>query len=155
MIAFLKRVASQRFIQFAAVGFSGVFVNLGLLYLFAERARMGENLSSGLAIELSIIWNFLLNNWITFRDKNADAHSGFLSRLLRYNLVGLVGLAIQLGAAALMRTIFMHAMHLVEIGFWRYPSQLVGIVLAIVWNFATNFFWTWRQKAPTEGRVVA
>jgi dolichol-phosphate mannosyltransferase len=145
-VSLLGKLAAARFTRFAAVGFSGVFVNLGFLYLFAEELRLGENWSSLLAIELSILWNFLLNNAVTFRDRNARAHAGVARRLVRYNLVALVGLAIQLGTAAAMRALFMRALDLPEIGAWRYPSQLAGIALAMTWNFLSNVHWTWSQR---------
>jgi putative flippase GtrA len=140
--------AAARVTRFAAVGFSGVFVNLGLLYVFAEKVRFGETWSSVIAIELSILWNFFLNNAFTFHDRNETAqHAGLIARLLRYNAVALVGLAIQVGVAAAMRACFVWALDLPTIGAWRYPSQLVGIALAMAWNFFTNFYWTWRQRA--------
>ena len=144
---FQRRLLQSRLAKFAAVGFSGVFVNLGLLYLFAERAHLAEALASALAIELSILWNFFLNNSVTFRDRNADARSGFVARMVRYNLIGLVGLAIQLGIFLGLNSLLVRALHLQSIGLWRYPSQCVGIVIAMAWNFASNVWWTWGQRA--------
>ena len=86
----------SRVLKFALVGFTGVFINLGFLWLFTERMRMGEALSSTIAIELSIFWNFFLNNSFTFRDKNQGARVGIGARLFRYNLVSLLGMGIQL-----------------------------------------------------------
>ncbi len=139
-------MATARFMKFAAVGLSGVAVNLGFLYVFAELLVLGETWSSALAIELSILSNFVLNNAFTFRDRNADARAGFLHRFGRYNLVSLVGLGIQLATAAGMRAFLVWALALPEIGAWRYPSQLAGIALAMGWNFMTNFHWTWSQR---------
>src|SRR5262245_55258503 len=97
---------TARFTRFAVVGLSGVVVNLGLLYVFAEQLLLGETWSSVLAIELSILWNFFLNNAFTFHDRNETAHAGLFSRLLRYNAVALVGLGIQVGVAAASRALF-------------------------------------------------
>lgn len=142
----LRTVLSPRFLTFAMVGASGVFVNLGALFVLADVLDLEEVYSSALAIEISIIWNFLLNNALTFRDKNAFARVGFLARMLRYNLVGLGGLAIQLGAFVLLTRLAMQTWSLAEPGLWKYPAQLAGIALGMAWNFYTNFFWTWRQK---------
>lgn len=139
-------VLSPRFITFALVGGSGVFVNLGALFVLADLLHFEEVYSSAAAIEISIIWNFLLNNFLTFKDRNATARVGFLARMLRYNLVGLGGLAIQLGVFVLLTNLAVRTWSLAEPGLWKYPAQLAGIGLGMAWNFYTNFFWTWRQK---------
>jgi|JI10StandDraft_1071094.scaffolds.fasta_scaffold584047_2 dolichol-phosphate mannosyltransferase len=148
----LRRLLSPRFITFALVGASGVFVNLGALFVLADVLHLEEVYSSAWAIEISIIWNFLLNNALTFRDKNAEASVGFLARMLRYNLVGLGGLGIQLGVFVLLTRLAMQTWSLPEPGLWKYPAQLAGIGLGMAWNFYTNFFWTWRQK-PTGASI--
>lgn len=142
----IARLLSPRFITFALVGASGVFVNLGMLFVFADVLHIEEVYSSAMAIELSIVWNFLLNNRLTFKDKNADADVGFAARMLRYNLVGLFGLALQLVVFVTVTRMAMRAWSLDEPGLWKYPAQLAGIALGMAWNFYTNFFWTWRQK---------
>lgn len=155
----LRRLLSPRFLTFAAVGASGVFINLGFLFLFADVLHVEEVYSSAMAIELSIIWNFLLNNALTFRDKNAEASVGFLARMLRYNFVGLFGLGIQLAVFVTLTSLAMKSWGLAEPGIWKYPAQLTGIALGMAWNFYSNFFWTWRQRpssipppAPVAGQ---
>jgi putative flippase GtrA len=144
---------SARVLRFAAVGLSGVPVNLGLLYLFADVVGIGANTSSVIAIELSILWNFVLNNAVTFSDRNQHAQASPVVRMVRYNLVGLVGLAIQFGMFVLLNKMVVRAMHLQELGPWKYGSQLAGIGAAMAWNFVSNFFWTWNQK-PVAGMAA-
>ena len=145
---FLKsRWLTPRFVTFGLVGASGVFVNMGMLFVVADLCKVDEVYSSALAIEVSIVWNFLLNNALTFKDKNADARVGFAARMLRYNLVGLLGLGLQLGVFVTLTHFAMRTWSLEEPGLWKYPAQLGGIALGMAWNFYTNFFWTWRQKS--------
>src|SRR5512140_561370 len=94
----------SRLLRFVAVGATGVAVNLAGLWLLAGVLALREVLASALAIEASIVWNFFLNNAFTYGDRNAAAQAGPARRLLRYNLVSLVGLAIQLGAFVLLRS---------------------------------------------------
>jgi putative flippase GtrA len=148
--ALLQRFISPRFIQFAVVGFSGVFINLGALFAFADVLKFNDVLSSAVAIEISIVWNFLLNNTWTFQDRVENASTGFTLRMVRYNLVSLVGLAIQLGAYYLITRSLIRTMTLTEPGWWKYPAQLGGIALAMAWNYLSNFHWTWAQKTPTD-----
>lgn len=144
----LQRLLSPRVLRFAAVGFSGVFVNLGALYLFADVLDLRDWVGSALAVEVSIVWNFVLNNAWTFADKNTFAEASFSLRLVRYVLVSHVGLGIQLAAFVLLTGLITRTLQLPEAGLWKYPAQLAGIGLAIVWNFLSNFMWTWAQAAP-------
>jgi putative flippase GtrA len=144
--ALFGRLVQSRFLKFAGVGFSGVFVNLTVLYLCVERFGLSDILGSAVAIELSILWNFVLNNALTFRDRNAAAQAGFLARMVRYNVVSLVGLAIQLGAFYLLNRGYMSLRHLNGPGMFRYVSQCIGIVVAMGWNYFSNFRWTWNQR---------
>lgn len=143
----LDKLLSPRLIQFGIVGLSGVFVNLGMLWLFADHFGLHDLIASAIAIEISIISNFLLNNAWTFRDRNAAARTGFLARMGRFNLVSLVGLAIQLTTYYAVSRALVASLELADIGLLKYPSQLAGIALAMGWNFLSNFYWTWAQKS--------
>ncbi len=163
----LQRLRSPRLWRFAAVGFSGVFINLGMLFLFADVLHLDQRvaeamqrplalfgvkstLSSALAIEVSILWNFLLNNAWTFSDRNEQASAGFLARMVRYNVVSLVGLVIQLVAFVALSAMFVRLFDLDDIGIWKYPAQLVGIAVAMAWNLVSNFYFTWAQRSDPE-----
>ena len=147
----LRRILASRFARFAAVGASGVVVNLGALGVLAGLLGVREVLASGLAVEVSIVWNFALNNAFTYRDRNARAAAGLAQRLARYNLVSLVGLAIQLGTFVLVRALVLRGLHREALGALRYPAQCAGIVLATAWSFAGNLHFTWRQAPAREG----
>lgn len=146
----LDRLRSPRLWRFAAVGFSGVFINLGALWLFADVLDIADVISSAAAIEVSIIWNFLLNNAWTFSDKNEQAKSGFFSRMLTYNVVSLVGLGIQVATFVALTELVVQTLELEEAGIYKYPAQLVGIGIAMGWNFLSNFYFTWAQRDPVD-----
>ena len=145
----------SRLFRFALVGASGVAVNLGALWLLAGVLGVREVLGSAIAVEVSILWNFALNDAFTFRDRNAGAQVGAVRRLLRYNVVSLLGLAIQLGSFVLVRAAVLHAVHRDALGALRYPVQCVGILLATAWSFAGNLHFTWRQATAPAPRAVA
>ena len=147
-LAGLSNILSPRLIRFGAVGFSGVFVNLGGLWLLADKLNLNEELASAIAIEISIIWNFFLNNSWTFQDRNSQANSSFAARLFRYDLVSLVGLAIQLGTFVAIKAGLKNYLSLEEMGLWKYLAQTAGIGVATIWNFLSNFYWTWAQTSP-------
>lgn len=143
-----------RFLRFAAVGASGVAVNLAALALLAGVLHVHEVAASALAIEISILSNFVLNDAFTFRDRIAGAGAGRLERLVRYNLVSLVGLGLQLGAFVALRTVAVRGFGLPALGRWRYAAQLAGIALALGWNFAGNLHFTWRQAPTAQERTA-
>ena len=144
----LSHPTVRRFIKFALVGLSGVVVNLGCLWLLADVLQMRLVVAKAAAIELSIVWNFFLNDRYTFADRAETAQTTTLGRLARYNLVGLVGLAIQLGVSEGMDKLFMMAFSLPKPGAWKYVSQCGGIGVGMGWNFVSNFFRTWAQRDP-------
>jgi len=137
-----------RFIKFALVGGSGVFVNVGLYWLltrFAGFAPLDDtatgsilsgNLAMIISIETSIITNFLLNNYFTFADRNTGGIKALIGRLLNFNMISLVGAFIQIGM-----------MNLLTVGFGLYDlfSLVIAIIIAMMWNYLLNNWWTWRR----------
>jgi dolichol-phosphate mannosyltransferase len=127
--------SSQVFIKFCITGASGVVVNLGL---FSALMAVGVNryLASPIAIECSIISNFLLNNYWTFSRR--DLVGPVRARGLRFNFVSIVSLAISyLTFAGLSR---------------MYPAvapqvhQLLSIIPATFVNYFLNAYWTFRDR---------
>jgi dolichol-phosphate mannosyltransferase len=124
-----------RFVKFCLVGLSGVLVNMGLLWLLTEFAGLFYLLSAAISIETSILSNFTLNDYFTFRDRRSPTLKSFLSRLVRFNLVSLAGLALNMGVLWLLTEVF---------GVYYLLSNLCGIVVATLWNYLVNTWWTWR-----------
>jgi dolichol-phosphate mannosyltransferase len=124
-----------RFAKFCLVGLSGVLVNMGLLWLLTEFAGLFYLLSAAISIESSIISNFTLNDYFTFRDRRSPTLKSFLSRLVKFNLVSLAGLALNMGVLGLLTEVF---------GVYYLLSNLCGIVVATLWNYLVNTWWTWR-----------
>ena len=129
-------------------------VNLAALWLLAGVLHVHEVAASALAIELSILSNFALNDAFTFRDRVAGAGAGRLERLARYNAVSLVGLGVQLLAFVALRGVAVRGFGLPALGPWRYAAQLAGIALALGWNFAGNLHFTWRQAPAARERTA-
>ena len=124
-----------RFLKFCAVGLSGVLVNMGLLWLLTEVAGLFYLLSAAISIETSIISNFILNDCFTFRDRRSPQVKSFLSRLLKFNLVSLAGLGLNMGMLCLLTEVF---------GIYYLLSNLCGIAVATLWNYLVNTWWTWK-----------
>ena len=166
----LKPFFTIAFLKFCAVGASGVVVNLGILAAL-QSASVRSTTASAIAIYTSILTNFVMNEWWTFKDRRE--HGQFLRRALRFQLVSFVGASVQWAVfvgsnVALLGLVYGHtsvttyftdvdstfitmAKHAVltppEIGRWILLSQVCGIGVATVWNFLANFNWTWRSQS--------
>jgi dolichol-phosphate mannosyltransferase len=131
--------SSRTFIKFGIVGASGVLLNLGFFTLLLT-ARVNKYIASPLAIQLSIFWNFLLNNYWTFRSRRTNNRT--LLKGVKFNLVSLLALAVSYGTFVALS----HAFPLVA------PSvqQLIGIVPATLINYFLNSYWTFHHVEPLK-----
>jgi len=124
-----------RFAKFCLVGLSGVLVNMGLLWLLTEFAGLFYLLSAAISIETSIVSNFILNDFFTFPDRRSPGAKPFFSRLLKFNLVTVAGLALNMGVLWLLTEVF---------GIYYLLSNLCGIAVATLWYYLVNTWWTWK-----------
>ena len=128
------RVAGYKtFLKFSLVGLSGVLVNLGSFQL-ALGLGVHKFLASPIAIELSIISNFLLNNYWTFADRAMTGRRRI--RGLKYNLVSLTSLGLSYATFVLLSMLFPDAAPVV--------LQGCGIIPATICNYLLNSYWTFR-----------
>jgi dolichol-phosphate mannosyltransferase len=123
-----------RFTKFGLVGGSGVLVNEGLLWVLWGVWGVVLLAASIIAVEVSIIWNFLLNEAWTFRDRGDHGVHAFFKRLGMFNLISIIGLGLNVSILLLLFHVF---------GIYPLTANLVGIAVAFVWNFAANNLWTW------------
>ena len=72
----------SRLLKFVTVGGIGTLVNEGVFILTAHDVPIFFSL--GLAIELSIIFNFMLNDVWTFKDRRVGS---FIKRLVKFCLL--------------------------------------------------------------------
>jgi len=122
----------MRFIKFNIVGLSGIVVNQGLL-MFLTNLGLYYIYSGIIAIEMSIISNFLLNDLWTFKDRRSGH---ILKRLVKFNLLMLIGLAINL--------LILYA--LTDLASLHYTiSNLFGIGIASIARYLMSIKWAWLQ----------
>ncbi len=142
-IAYLKHILSLmkrtgellRFIKFGLVGTSGIFVNMGLLWLLVESTGLMYLIAAAISIETSIISNFLLNNFFTFGDRRSTTFKSTLACLLKFNITSLAGLTINMSILWLLTDV---------IGIYYLISNLCGIAAAALWNYVLSTGWTWK-----------
>jgi putative flippase GtrA len=140
-----------RVARFALVGLSGVIVNLAALHLFAGVLGIHEVVASALAIETSIVTNFLLNDAFTFRDRRAPG-AGVLRRVWRYHAVTLAGGVVQLATFALAAVTLERALGRDELGSLRSLAQGVGIAIAFGVNYLGSLRFAWSPAGESAPR---
>jgi dolichol-phosphate mannosyltransferase len=124
-----------RFIKFILVGGSGVFVNLGAYWLLTRMADLNNYLAVAFSFEASVISNFLLNHFFTFSDRRARGAFPFLLQFVKFNIISLGGFGIQEGSLWLFNSV---------LGVHDVVAVAIGIVIATLWNFFLNSWFTWK-----------
>jgi dolichol-phosphate mannosyltransferase len=139
----LSDLPVNRFIRFAAVGFSGVIVDMGLLFLLSDPTMLGWGLTRSklIAAEMAILNNFWWNDRWTFRDLSAQQHGvrQRLRRLGKFQLICLAGVTIN--------TILLN-LQFNLLGMNRYLANAVAIAAVTGWNFWLNLKISWRLAEP-------
>ena len=130
----IRLKSSRTFLKFSIVGASGVVINLGLFTLLLM-AGMDKYIASPIAIEMSIIWNFLLNDFWTFRwRKTADRTR---VRGLKFNLVSILSLGMSYTTFVILSVVFPDVAPQIH--------QLIGIIPATLANYFLNSYWTFKN----------
>lgn len=127
--------ASKTFLRFAVVGSVGVAVNLGLFSLFL-RLGLNKFLASPLAIEGSIISNFLLNNYWTF--KSSSSSDKLLIKGLKFKGVSLLALGVSYTAFLILTSVWPRTSPFIH--------QAIAIVPATLVNYFLNAYWTFKPR---------
>jgi len=126
---------SEDFIKYCLVGSSGVIVNLGIYYYLTRIFELPITISSPIAIEISILSNFILNNFWTFKSRQSKKSTGI--RILNFHIVA--------GVAGIMNYLcFLFMVYLAEIN--DLIAVVLGITIGIIFNYAGNSLWTFRKE---------
>ena len=123
---------AQRFQKFVVVGAIGLAVNQVSLFLLVELGAVALRVASPIAILVSMVVTFGLNEIWTWHDRGGGR---LLTRAVLYGTINSGGLAINTG-------VLLFLSH--EWGMDYLLANLVGAGIAAVWNFALNHFITWR-----------
>jgi dolichol-phosphate mannosyltransferase len=124
-----------RFVVFAFVGATGIFVHLTVLWLMTI-AGFNFSISTGVAVLAAMTWNFVLNNIITYRDQRLRG-AAFTAGLASFYAIGAVGAIANIGISQL----------LFEEGRSWWIAGIAAALIGVVWNFAMSSVFTWRRAA--------
>jgi dolichol-phosphate mannosyltransferase len=140
----------SRFLRFALVGLSGVFVDMLILYGLSDPATLGWNLvvSKVIAAEAAMLNNFAWNDAWTFRDLAGDQRSlaQRLKRLAKFNAICGMGLLL----SVLLLKLQVDQLHLN-----RYFANAIAIVIVTAWNYWLNLKLSWRATQTSVAAPLA
>lgn len=126
-------IVSLRFVLFGLVGASGLIVHLAALRL-ALSSGWDFTLGQTAAAYIAMVWNFFLNNAVTYRDQRlAGVH--VLTGLATFCAVCSLGALANVGAAQL---IFSNS------GTW-WVAGAAGALMGAIFNYAATARLTWRR----------
>jgi dolichol-phosphate mannosyltransferase len=124
----------ERIIKFGLVGLSGVVVNTVILGVLTELAQLNYKWSSLIAIQIAIISNFIFNDKWTFVDRKKQS---LTKRFLSFESISIIGAVIN-WALLIACTELLGIHYLI--------SNLIGILIAFIWNYIANNKLTWNNK---------
>jgi dolichol-phosphate mannosyltransferase len=128
-------VVSLRFLLFAMVGSLGLFVHLAALFVALEVFNVPFPEAQACGALLAMTSNFLLNNFLTYRDQRLQGF-GILRGLLLFYLVCGVGLIANVGVA--------FSVYDQEPIWWL--AGAAGALMGVVWNYAMSGLFVWRKR---------
>lgn len=127
----IDRLFILKFLKFGVVGFSGVFVDFGITYLFKEIIKINKYVSNAIGFICAATSNYILNRIWTFESENADVATEYG----KFMLVSVIGLGIN------SLTLYL----LTDKLKWNfYLSKIFAIGAATLWNFFANLLFTFK-----------
>ena len=129
------RVLPLRFIAFALVGALGVVVHLAVLTVALKPAGLSFEAAQAIATVVAMVFNFQLNNDITYRDVRLRGPRLWRGLLL-FMLVCGFGAVANVGIAQL----------LYESNTTWSIAGAVGAMIGVVWNYAVSATLVWRAR---------
>jgi dolichol-phosphate mannosyltransferase len=134
------RYVPVRFLPFATIGALGLGVHLTVLSILFRWSGTEFAAAQALAALVSMVFNYALNNALTYRDRRRRG-AAWLTGLLSFVAVCGVGAIANVGVASYF---FRHSTEWVI-------AALAGVAVGAVWNYAVTSVYTWGQpKAATK-----
>jgi dolichol-phosphate mannosyltransferase len=128
-------MVSLRFLLFALVGSIGVVVHFISLYVAIKAFAVAFAEAQAIAAVVAMTSNFILNNFLTYRDQRLKGLAVIRGLLLFY-LVCSVGLIANVGVAFSVYD---------QRPIW-WLAGAAGALMGVVWNYAMSGLFVWRKR---------
>jgi putative flippase GtrA len=128
-INFVVRGFLLKFLKFGVVGFSGLFIDFGLTYLFKEVLHVQKYVSNAIGFMLAASSNYFLNRIWTFESTNPNIALEYTE----FIVISIIGLIINTAILYLL-------VSKLKMNF--YLSKIFAIAVVTLWNFFANLLVT-------------
>lgn len=128
----IGRFVPVRFVAFSIIGGLGIFVHMAILTLALKGLEISFTTAQSVATGTAMIFNFALNNILTYRDRRLRGWKWFRG-LFSFFVACSIGALANVGIATYLfenRTQWMLA-------------ALAGVLVGAVWNYAVTQLYTW------------
>jgi len=137
------RYLPTRFVLFLGVGSLGLLIHLSILGMFHILAPAAFAAGQAVATLSAMMFNFFLNNLVTFRDRRLKGMA-LLRGLFVFYAACTLGVLINLSFAD----------RLLAAGLPWYFAGICGVAISSVWNYGVNTIVTWRRARGSMGEVA-
>jgi dolichol-phosphate mannosyltransferase len=131
----IGRFLPVRFLTFSIIGCLGVLLHMAVLTLVLQGLESGFIIAQSAATGTAMIFNFALNNVLTYRDQRLRRWAWFKG-LFSFMIACSIGALANVGIATYLfenRTKWMLA-------------ALAGVLVSAVWNYAVTQLYIWRKR---------
>jgi putative flippase GtrA len=136
--AFLRNLfegpISQQLRRFVLVGTVAAGVQIGLLWIFVDGIGLNYLISAVIAIEMTIILSYVLNNAWTFRETRNTGAVEYVIGLLKTNIIRGTAIPIQVPALFVL-VAWVNIPYLIANG--------IAIIISGVYRYVLDARWTW------------
>jgi dolichol-phosphate mannosyltransferase len=137
------RYLPTRFVFFVGIGSLGLLIHLSILGIFHLVDAAAFSTGQAVATLSAMMFNFFLNNVVTFRDRRLKGLALLRGMFVFYAACSL-GVLINLS--------FAH--RLLAAGLPWYVAGLSGLAISSVWNYGVNTIVTWRRAQGSRGEAA-
>jgi dolichol-phosphate mannosyltransferase len=130
-------IVPARFLSFLFIGGLGVIVHMGALGAMVALGQPRFAVAQGIAAALSMVFNFFVNNTLTYRDRRLKGAGALAKGLVTFMMVCSVGAIANVGIADYMFSAYHYG--------WI-SAGLAGVLMGAVWNYAASSVVTWRSR---------
>jgi dolichol-phosphate mannosyltransferase len=132
----IGRYMPIRFLSFILIGGLGLVIHLTVLRLGMSLLPAPFVVSQSIATFAAIVFNFTMNNVLTYRDKRRHGWN-WVAGLISFSVICGVGAVANIGIAS-----YLFAQH--SAWFW---AAIAGSLTGAVWNYAVTSVYTWGKKS--------
>jgi dolichol-phosphate mannosyltransferase len=131
----IGRFLPVRFLSFSIIGGLGVLLHMAVLTLALKIQGLEFTLAQSVATGTAMVFNFALNNVLTYRDKRLKGWA-WLKGLVSFMAACSIGAVANIGIAT----------YLFENSTQWMLAALAGVLVGAVWNYAVTQLYTWGKK---------